>query len=82
MVTLLLFLAVVSFAQAGSVHLVAHLRWRRRPRDVYEGRPAAFPEGFYREPLRPDDRYLAVVVHFGLAALALVGFITRLLSIW
>ncbi len=82
MVTLLLFLAVVSLAMTGSVHLLAHLRWRRRPQDVYEGRPEAFPEGFYREPLRPDDRYLGAVVHFGLAALAFAGFITRLLKIW
>ncbi|MFI7492668.1 hypothetical protein ACIBXA_30255 [Micromonospora echinaurantiaca] len=82
MVTLLLALAVVFLAQAGAVHLVAYLRWRRSPRDVYEGRPEAFSEGFYREPLRSSDRYLAVVVYFGLAALALGGFITRLLNIW
>lgn len=82
MVILFLLTTVVVCAVNGLIHLLLHLEWRRRPRDVYEGRPEAFPEGFYQEPLRPANRLFTGVVFLSVAALALFGLLARLLDVW
>lgn len=71
----------MNFALAGSVHLLLYIGWRRRPKDVYEGRPEAFPPGF-GEPPRPENRLLTSLVCLSVAALALGLLAPRLLNLW
>ncbi|MFI7609491.1 hypothetical protein ACIBTV_30865 [Micromonospora sp. NPDC049366] len=72
----------VALAIAGFVNLFLYHRWKSRPRDMYEGRPEAFSEGFYYEPARPQARRGAGLVQLSLAAFVLAGLIARMLDVW